>query len=79
LGHKVGASLEATLEGVEQINEALHKLHEQGDEKKSAFFAESTILPLLLSTRGHVDALESLLPADAWPFPTYHQMLFHQD
>ena len=28
--------------------------------------------------RSHADALEVMCEADAWPMPTYHEMMFHQ-
>ncbi len=34
------------------------------------------VLPAMLAIRKTVDALEGLLPDDAWPLPTYQEMLF---
>jgi glutamine synthetase len=34
------------------------------------------VLPALLSLRKTVDALETVVPNDAWPLPTYQEMLF---
>jgi len=34
------------------------------------------VLPAMLSIRKTVDALEGLVPDDAWPLPTYQEMLF---
>jgi len=34
------------------------------------------VLPAMLSVRKTVDALEGLVPDDAWPLPTYQEMLF---
>jgi glutamine synthetase len=34
------------------------------------------VLPAMLAIRKTVDALEGLVPDDAWPLPTYQEMLF---
>ncbi len=34
------------------------------------------VLPAMLAVRKSVDALEGILPDDAWPLPTYQEMLF---
>jgi glutamine synthetase len=34
------------------------------------------VLPAMLKVRASVDELESLLPDDVWPLPTYQEMLF---
>ncbi|MES2572400.1 MAG: hypothetical protein V4710_20410, partial [Verrucomicrobiota bacterium] len=34
------------------------------------------VLPAMLKIRKTVDTLEGLVPDDAWPLPTYQEMLF---
>jgi glutamine synthetase len=34
------------------------------------------VLPAMLKIRGTVDELETLLPDELWPLPTYQEMLF---
>jgi glutamine synthetase len=77
---KVSTALESAITGADSIEESLHGLHGEGiTEAKAATHAESVVLHRLTTVRVFVDTLETLLPADHWPFPTYHQMLFHQD
>ena len=71
--------LEKMLGGVEQLREKLHAVHDQSNVSASAHYCEDVLIPLMNTTREAADELEQLVPADKWPLPTYHQMLFHQD
>ncbi|PIW59049.1 MAG: glutamine synthetase type III, partial [Candidatus Omnitrophica bacterium CG12_big_fil_rev_8_21_14_0_65_50_5] len=45
-------------------------------EKAVAGGKSTAIIAVMKELRGHVDALEALLPKDAWPVPSYTEMLF---
>ncbi|MEK0445533.1 MAG: Glutamine synthetase [Verrucomicrobiota bacterium] len=64
------ASLVAELEG---DIAALKEVHGAASEISDWTFK---VLPAMLKTRKTVDALETLLPDDVWPLPTYQEMLF---
>jgi glutamine synthetase len=51
----------------------LHSVHSAAHEVGDWTFK---VLPAMLKVRGTVDELESLLPDDVWPLPTYQEMLF---
>jgi len=76
---RLSGELDKLLDGVEQLRERLHAVHEQSGVGASAHYCEDVLIPLMNTTREAADELEQLVPADKWPLPTYHQMLFHQD
>ncbi|MEY4299256.1 MAG: hypothetical protein RIR25_492, partial [Verrucomicrobiota bacterium] len=51
----------------------LHAVHSKAHELGDWTF---NVLPAMLKVRTTVDELESLLPDDVWPLPTYQEMLF---
>jgi glutamine synthetase len=51
----------------------LHAVHGKAHELGDWTFK---VLPAMLKVRTTVDELESLLPDDVWPLPTYQEMLF---
>jgi glutamine synthetase len=59
-------ALEAKLSELEPIEEAVHRAQAYRDG----------ILPLLLSIRAEVDALELLIDDGAWPLPKYSELLW---
>ena len=40
-------------------------------------YCHETLVPGLASARRAADALEALLPKEAWPFPVYGDILFY--
>jgi len=83
LGSAIGtlsSTLDSAYSGLAALDHVIEnstKAHHNSAE--SATFAEQQVLPLLGTVRETVDKLETLVAADHWPLPTYHQMLFHQD
>ena len=65
-----------------QLSNQLIKTMDSIDDssaKVAARYALEKIKPACELLRVHLDRLESLIPADKWPYPTYAQMLFNQD
>ncbi|MBQ8748014.1 MAG: glutamine synthetase III [Clostridia bacterium] len=46
------------------------------DMEARSLYYKDTVLPLMQAIREAGDRLETITPADAWPFPTYGEMLF---
>jgi len=72
------------LADVEQILARVDKHHGHVDEgegspPEACVFAETRVLPAIEELRESLDKLETLVAADSWPLPTYHQMLFNQE
>jgi glutamine synthetase len=73
---RVGALLESAYQTVEDLEKATQKAKAaDGAEKVAAAFRDK-VVPLLVSLRADVDALEAITPADLWPVPTYADLLF---
>jgi len=59
--------------------EALAQLRDARAAASSAADFCDNVIPAMDAVREHADTLENVLPAKAWPLPSYHEMLFHQD
>ncbi|HAZ06955.1 MAG TPA: glutamine synthetase type III [Elusimicrobia bacterium] len=68
--------IEGALAGVQSLGESLAEAEglEEASARAEAFCAE--VKPWFEKIRAHVDALELLMPAAAWPVPKYREMLF---
>ncbi len=78
------SKLEALLEGAAVINEhlgRLHKLHyeslEIADQQERADMNAHEIIPVMDDLREAVDNMEIIVGRDAWPVPTYNEILFY--
>jgi glutamine synthetase len=50
--------------------------HGEGDLRREAGHFHDVVIPALASLREAADQVESILPDDLWPLPTYREMLF---
>ncbi|MFM8538998.1 MAG: glutamine synthetase III, partial [Planctomycetaceae bacterium] len=50
--------------------------HGDGDLRREAGHFHDVVIPALASLREAADQVESILPDDLWPLPTYREMLF---
>jgi glutamine synthetase len=72
----ISEKIEAALEGVDELQMVRQKAEELSDvEEKAEAYCEK-VKPYFEKIRSQVDALELLMPADAWPVPKYREMLF---
>jgi glutamine synthetase len=51
-----------------------HEAH--GDAEKHARYFRDKVIPAMNALRESGDSLETFIPADMWPLPTYREMLF---
>ncbi len=74
----IGAStLEKVVSLTNELESSLDKLeaaHSAAGEEPMVW--KDTVLPAMLEVRAAADALEALVPDNAWPLPTYQEMLF---
>ena len=75
--------LEAVSEKLEKAKAALDVLSEVRiqskaikNHKERAFFFKEKIVPAMNELRGHIDSLERIVDAEAWPVPTYSELIF---
>lgn len=72
----VAVLVAAAAEGAERLERALAAAQETGGEYAKAKAFLDKVTPEMASLRASVDALEKLVAKDAWPFPTYEDLLF---
>ena len=85
-GLNVDSTIAGLRDGVSTAAEAADKLTalvSQGeaidDAMARAEFFLTKVKPVIAEKRAAVDQIETLVPADQWPLPTYAHMLFNQD
>ena len=76
--------LEKLVAGAAEINRQLEKLHELhyaslevADQQKRADMNAHEIIPVMDALRAAVDAMEIIVEREAWPVPTYNEILFY--
>jgi len=60
---------------VKALEDALARIPE-GDKTAQSMYYKDEILTAMAALRAAVDHLETLCPAEAWPYPTYGDLLF---
>jgi glutamine synthetase len=75
-------TLDQVTKFVDQTKQSVDKLEEllehegDGDALKHAKFFRDKVIPAMNALREAGDSLETLVPQDVWPLPTYREMLF---
>jgi len=81
-GKETRATLDQVTKFIDQMKTNVDKLqqlleHESnGDAEKHAKYFRDKVIPSMNALREAGDALETLVPQDLWPLPTYREMLF---
>ena len=73
---KVSGLLESANEKLSMLEASIVKAHAVSDVAKRAHAFRDKVVPAMNDLRKDIDALETLLPAELWPVPTYAEMLF---
>ena len=60
------------------ITSAMYGAREVHGNEALAFYCRERVLSAMRELRGVVDAREVEVAADAWPYPTYEEMLFSE-
>ncbi len=63
-------------EGLEKLELDIKKAEEISDSLELARFHHDVIFADMEEVRSSVDELETLVPSDIWPYPTYGEMLY---
>ena len=75
-------SLDKLTEAVAQLESAIDKLEAainhkaSGDSLSHAKHFRDEVIPAMNVVRAIADKIETIVPDDIWPLPTYHEMLF---
>jgi len=46
------------------------------DVTQLAFYYKDKVLPVMTELRSYVDGMETMVSSDAWPYPTYADLMF---
>ena len=60
----------------QQLQEDLAGAETRGDAAEQALFYKDTVLTDMSAVRAAADEAESLTAGEAWPFPTYADLLY---
>ena len=82
--HDLEDTLSTLLKGIENIHDSLERLDslremakKLSDEQKKANHNAKKLVPAMKKLRSSVDAMEHIVSRDAWPVPSYNNMLFY--
>ncbi|MDD6328666.1 MAG: glutamine synthetase type III, partial [Lachnospiraceae bacterium] len=76
---KIDEQLALLMEATDRLEEITQKAAEYKDDPKAwAFYYHDEVFSFFDTVRTPADKLEKLVAADAWPLPTYEEMLFEQ-
>ncbi|QSX09383.1 glutamine synthetase III [Alkalibacter rhizosphaerae] len=73
---RITKAYDAAVVGLEALEEALAKTHEVKDIKEESKAYKFEVCPAMEVLRKPCDELETLVSEEAWPFPTYGDLLF---
>jgi len=76
LVRKISTILQAVAERLEKLDEALARAQALEEPLALAKAYREGVVPRMDALRESVDALERLVDAELWPFPTYQELLF---
>jgi len=72
---RITGAIDRLASGEQQLREAVD--HEDGDNGNHATYIQNTMIPIMDDVRKACDEIESIVPADLWPMPSYTDMLFN--
>ncbi|MCL2107504.1 MAG: glutamine synthetase III [Oscillospiraceae bacterium] len=72
----VSALADALYASANALEAALEQARKIGDTAEAARYIGDTVVPFMNDARTRADALETLVAAELWPYPTYGDLLF---
>ena len=73
---EVNSEARALKSGCDRLAAALAKAHGIPEYEANARACHEFVFPAMQELRVHADRLESLVPRELWPFPSYEELLF---
>jgi glutamine synthetase len=73
---RISAHLDSATNKLADLEEALKKAQSTGEAKAKAVAYRDKVVPAMNELRADIDTLETLVPANRWPVPSYAEMLF---
>jgi glutamine synthetase len=73
---KIGALMASAYKNLGKLEAATLKAQETAGTVKKAEAYRDKVIPAMRTLRTDIDALETIVPGDMWPVPTYAELLF---
>jgi glutamine synthetase len=73
---KLNSTISLLIKGSHDIHKVLEEAESKETLHDEAVFFRSQVVEMNNTLRATSDFLETILPGEQWPFPTYHQILF---
>ena len=73
---EISCHLEKAYEITKALEKSLDEATTVTDVTAQGMYYKNNVLPKMAELRAHADALETLVDAKCWPFPTYADLLF---
>ena len=73
---EVSALLEDAKDALEALKRAEAEAKAKTDNKDKAYFFKDIVMPAMAKLRAPVDKLEMLVDKEAWPMPSYGDLIF---
>ncbi|MBO7390514.1 MAG: glutamine synthetase type III, partial [Clostridia bacterium] len=58
------------------LDEAVSKVESMTDYSEISFFCKDVLIPAMEKARSIADSLETVVPTEKWPYPSYGDILF---
>ena len=73
---KIADEIDLAQQALDHLRELETKASALPDGKERAFFYKDVVVPAMSELRAPCDRLECIVNKDAWPFPTYEDLMF---
>ena len=73
---KLSEGTDALYDATVALEEAVEKAEKMTDYSEISFFCKDVLIPDMTKARAIADELETIVPAEKWPYPSYGDLLF---
>ena len=73
---KLSEGTDALYDATVALEEAVEKAEKMTDYSEISFFCKDVLIPDMAKAREIADELETIVPAEKWPYPSYGDLLF---
>ena len=72
---EIGGTIAGFHQAIDKLD-AVNEHHAKGDSLAHAKYSRDVVIPAMNAVREFGDKLETMVSDNAWPLPTYREMLF---
>ena len=73
---KLSEGTDALYDATVALEEAVEKAEKMTDYSEISFFCKDVLIPDMAKARAIADELDTIVPAEKWPYPSYGDLLF---